>query len=206
MENFSNLSTEKQVSFINAALSVFGVNGYKKASMQDIADAAGISKAMVFHYFGTKKKLYFYLIDYSGNLIMDEINGKFDNTITDFFDRILVASEIKLAVMKRHPAALTFLTTVYYETNDEVAKDIQILMSQWDGFRNKIAFDNMDISKFKEGIDPHLVLKMLLWMSEGFLSSSNKPIGDNLDTLFDEFFLSMKLMKQCFYQDNTVTE
>jgi AcrR family transcriptional regulator len=60
MEKFFNLSTEKQQKIVDAALASFGANGYKKTSIRDIAAEAGISKAMIFHYFGTKKQLYLY--------------------------------------------------------------------------------------------------------------------------------------------------
>lgn len=43
---------------------------------------------MIFHYFGTKKALYLYLINLCGDIMMNEVNEKFDNTVTDLFDRI----------------------------------------------------------------------------------------------------------------------
>ncbi len=55
MEKFLNLPIEKQNDIIDAGLIAFGTNGYKKASISDIAKAAGISKSMIFHYFRTKK-------------------------------------------------------------------------------------------------------------------------------------------------------
>ncbi|GCD11605.1 hypothetical protein Ctaglu_32280 [Clostridium tagluense] len=69
---------------IDAALRTFGANGYKKASISDIAVAGGISKAMVFHYFGTKKALYLYLINLCGGTMMKEVNENFDNMIEEF--------------------------------------------------------------------------------------------------------------------------
>jgi len=63
MEKFLNLPMEKQNSIIDAALKTFAVHGYKKTSISDISSSAGISKAMVFYYFGTKKELYLYLVN-----------------------------------------------------------------------------------------------------------------------------------------------
>lgn len=64
---------------------------------------------MIFHYFGTKKALYLYLIDLCGNILMDEMDEKFDYTVTDFFDRIKLSSDIEISVMKM----LTWLTDGY---------------------------------------------------------------------------------------------
>lgn len=48
MEKFFTLTEEKQATIRNAALSCFAKHGYEKASVNDIAVAAGISKASVF--------------------------------------------------------------------------------------------------------------------------------------------------------------
>jgi TetR/AcrR family transcriptional regulator len=201
LEKFYNLPLEKQNTLINAAMEAFGSNGYKKTSVSDIAAAAGISKAMVFHYFGTKRDLYFYLFGYCWDLIAEEINRKFDKSITDFFDRIIQATNIKVAVIKKHPATLSFLNSVYYESNEEVKDGIQAQMSRTDAFRNKIAFEGMDYSKFKDDVDVGLVMKMLVWMAEGFVNPS-KPIQEaDLDHICKDFYDSMKLLKNNLYKE-----
>ena len=43
--NFHNLPPEKQRNIIDAGLNAFGRNGYAKTSMNDVARAAGVSKA-----------------------------------------------------------------------------------------------------------------------------------------------------------------
>lgn len=202
MEKFLNLPEEKQATIIDAALAVFGTNGYKKASVSDIAAAAGISKAMIFHYFGTKKDLYLYLISYCGDLIMKEVDDKFDITLTDFFDRILLASDIKISVLRKHPATITFLTGVYFERDEEVKDDIKAVLSNYEDFRSKIAFDGMDTSRFKEGIDPQLVMKILLWMAYGFACNTNNMTGSNIEELCDEYYECMNLLKNNFYKED----
>lgn len=200
MEKFFSLPEEKQNAIINAALTTFGTNGYKKTSVSDIAGAAGISKAMVFHYFGTKKELYFYMVKLCGKIIMDEVNEKFDNTITDFFERIKLTSEIELSVMKRYSAIPAFITSAYFENDEEVRADLQALFADGDGFRNKIAFDGTDTSKFKEGVDINLVVKMLLWLAEGYTSHLSKNTDINFDEMLTEFNECMDLLKKNLYK------
>lgn len=60
-EKFFSLPEEKQQAIINAGYRVFSRNSYNKSPMQEIADAAGISKSLLFHYFQNKKDLYMFL-------------------------------------------------------------------------------------------------------------------------------------------------
>lgn len=203
MEKFLNLSTEKQTTIIDAAMKSFGINGYKKASVSDIANTAGISKAMVFHYFGTKKALYLYLMNYSGRVIMNEVNEKFDNTITDFFDRITLSSNIEMAVLKKHPAILSFIKSAFFEKDEEVEADIKAIIASSEGesFRNKIALDGIDASKFKDGIDINLVVKMLIWLAEGFMSQFTSNSVLDIESFCDEYYKCMDLLKNNFYKE-----
>lgn len=179
MEKFLSLPVEKQNSIIDAALRSFGKNGYKKSSVNDIASAAGISKSMIFHYFGTKKALYLYLIDFCGNLLMKEINEKLDQSVTDFFDRIKLAADIEISVLKQHLGIISFLNSVFSEDDEEVKTEIKALLPKGEDFRSQFALTGMDAGKFKEGVDPKLVLKMLTWITEGYMSEL--PSGDSFD-------------------------
>ncbi len=201
LEKFHNIPFEKQNTIINAALETFGTNGYKKTSVSDIAAAAGISKAMIFHYFGTKKDLYFYLLNYCGSLMMGEITEKFNHNVTDFFDRLVMATTIKMSVIKKHPAILSFLYSVYFETNEEVRGGIIELLSRSEGLRNTIAFDGMDYSKFKEGVDVTLIMKMLTWMAEGFSGPSKSMKESELDAKLGEFYEAMELLRRNLYKE-----
>lgn len=55
-EKFYSLPEEKQQAIINAGYRVFSQNTYKNSPMSEIADAAGISKSLLFHYFHNKKR------------------------------------------------------------------------------------------------------------------------------------------------------
>lgn len=201
MEKFFGLPEDKQKVIIDAALKSFGANGYKKTSVSDIAAAAGISKAMVFHYFGTKKTLYLYLIDLCGNIIMKEVDEKFDYNVTDFFERIKLSSNIEISVMKRHPAIPSFLTSMYFENDEEVKEDIKAIIAKGEGFRNKIAFDGMDYSRFKEGIDPKLVMKMLGWLTDGYMNQLSGKTEVDYEVFFKEFKECMDLLRNNFYKE-----
>lgn len=203
MDKFLSLPADKQNKIVDAALASFGMNGYKKTSVSDIAQAAGISKAMVFHYFGTKKALYLYLIELCGETIMEAINKKFDNSVTDFFDRIKLAGDIKFEVIEKHPAILSFLRSVYYRENDQAIKpEIKAILAneKWKMFQEKIIFDGTDISKFKDNVDPKLVVKMLVWMSEGSFMHFSDAEDQDFKAKYKELIDCFDLLKKAFYK------
>ena len=201
MEKFLNLSEEKQKNIIDAALATFGKMGYKKASMNDIATAAGVSKGLVFHYFGNKQALYLHLIEFSGNFLLSEMNRQFDKNTSDFFDRIRLATEIKMSLLTKYPAILLFLGSVYYETDREVADSIKGILAQNEEIRAGLAFDGMDATKFKEGIEPQLVVNILIKFSEGYVSGTPNTAELDFDKLLSEFEACLSLMKNNFYKE-----
>ena len=84
-EKFFDLKKEKQDRMINAALKVFGMRGYQFASTDDIVREAGISKGLLFHYFGSKLGLYSFVYDYSVRFMSLELKAAVDDKETDFF-------------------------------------------------------------------------------------------------------------------------
>lgn len=202
MEHFFNLPTEKQNLIIDAALKTFAIHGYKKTSISDIASAAGISKAMVFHYFGTKKELYLYLVNTCVESISNEVTEKFDDSITDLFDRILYTSKLKIALMKKQPYVPSFIQSAYFETDDEVKEEIRTIFSKDDGKTpgKQITFNGADFSKFKDDIDPILVMNMINWISEGYMSKMTNAEEADFDELYRVFEECMQLFKRNFYK------
>lgn len=59
-KKFFALPVQKQEAILNAGFCVFSQNSYKKSPTSEIADAAGISKSLLFHYFYNKRELYLF--------------------------------------------------------------------------------------------------------------------------------------------------
>lgn len=92
-EKFFALPEEKQRRIVNAAMEVFAKNEYKRASTDDIAARAGISKGLLFHYFGSKKELYFYLYRYVEQMVAEQVTDEKFAEITDFFEMMAHGAE-----------------------------------------------------------------------------------------------------------------
>ena len=202
LEKFLSLPIKKQDFIIDAALQKFAMHGYKKTSISDIASSAGISKATVFHYFGTKKELYLYLVNTCVHSIRTEVIEKFDDSITDLFDRVLYTSELKIALMEKHPDVPSFLQNAYFENDDDVKEEMKAIFSKDDGktLGKKLAFEGADFSKFKDDIDPNLVMNMIDWLAEGYMSKVADAEKADYEELYRVFEESLLLLKRNFYK------
>lgn len=52
----------KLLGIVDAAAALFAESGYSGARMSQIADACGVSKSMLYHYFATKDDLLFFMV------------------------------------------------------------------------------------------------------------------------------------------------
>jgi AcrR family transcriptional regulator len=58
MERWHGLETERREQILGAALAEFGERGWDGASMQRIADGAGLSKGLLYYYFEGRESLF----------------------------------------------------------------------------------------------------------------------------------------------------
>ncbi|WP_406541822.1 hypothetical protein [Clostridium ljungdahlii] len=112
-----------------------------------------------------------------------------------------MSSNIEISVMKRHAAIPSFLTSAYFENDEEVKDDLRDIFNSGDEFRNRIAFDGVDTSKFKEGVDLKLLMKMLLWMADGYTKQMSDKTEINFEIMLDEFNKCLDMLKNNFYKE-----
>jgi len=73
-----NLSKRREDIF-SAALKCFNKRGYDETSINDIAAAAKISKGGLYHYIGSKKKLFLELFEYRMEKYLAQLNAYVDD-------------------------------------------------------------------------------------------------------------------------------
>lgn len=209
MQKYNNHSVDnkdcklKKDMIINSALKCFGDNGYKKTSVNDIAVNADVSKALVFHYFKNKKNLYLYLVEFCFELIINDIELKFDKSETDFFARIMLIQDIKINIMKEYPFVFEFLKASYFEKNKEVKNEVEDFYKKSYSSGFNILFEGIDYSKFKDDVDPQMVLKMITWCAEGYMKDINFTNKRNidLDLIKNGINKYLILLKQNLYRE-----
>ena len=124
-DKFFDLKQEKQNRMINGALKVFALSDYKHASTDDIVKEAGISKGLLFHYFGSKIGLYGFLFDYSARFMQLEMSRAVDRGETDFFELTRQMERARMQVMKLYPYMQQFLNQCLAENCPEATAEIE---------------------------------------------------------------------------------
>lgn len=203
---FLNLNQEKQDRILNAALKEFAQKGYQNASTNEIVKEAGISKGLLFHYFNNKKDLYLFLYDHFMEITMEDILAKVDWDEKDIFKRYRLVAFLKFELFNQYPEMFNFLKSVYTEDSPEVKTELDIKMKKLLESGYKDLFGDIDLTKFKEGLDLEKTLNIIFWTMEGFAyRQQDKALKVDLDQAFlDEVMTEMEayceILKNAFYK------
>ena len=65
-------ATARREQILDVALDVFATSGFHGSSMNDVAEAAGVTKPVLYQHFDSKRELYQALIDDVGNRLLDQ--------------------------------------------------------------------------------------------------------------------------------------
>ena len=70
-------AAERREQLLAVALDVFAREGYHQTSMNDVAEAAGITKPVLYQHFESKRELYLALIEDAGARMLEVITQCF---------------------------------------------------------------------------------------------------------------------------------
>ena len=66
-------AAERREQLITVAMDVFAREGYHQTSMNDVAEAAGITKPVLYQHFASKRELYLALIEEAGARLLTAV-------------------------------------------------------------------------------------------------------------------------------------
>lgn len=198
-DKFFDLKKEKQDRMINGALKVFALNGYKKASTDEIVREAGISKGLLFHYFESKKGVYVFTCQYSAKYLAMELSRAVGIRETDFFELQKQMELAKMRVMKNYPYMQYFLNQAFLETDEEAVTATEADMDAVSKTLQQI-YAKADLSKFKESVEPSIVLKMTLFALNGLMSDYISKAPLRPEGLYQESAAYLDMLKEHLYK------
>lgn len=202
---FFDVNKDKQDNIINAALKLFATKGYKDASTDVIVKEAGISKGLLFHYFGSKKGLYEFICDYSEKYMTLELTRSVKSAKKDFFT---VISEIELGrcrVARNYPYMHQFLRSLSSEKDPEAVtamgdslKEIELTYSN--------IYSQIDTKMLINPDDSMLLVKLIDWMKDGYTKDELNAGVYDADELFNGFTPLLAMLGRHFCKSDTNAE
>lgn len=200
-DKFFQLSEEKQLRIVNAAMEVFGKHDYRHAVTDDIAAKAGISKGLLFHYFENKKGLYMYLYYYCLDMMKQMILKQDFLEIDDFFEIMEYGANKKVEMIKKNPYIMEFSIRAFYSEKEAVSEEIHIDIQQQLASSFSLYFSHIDFTKFRDDVDPVYVYQMLQWMVDGYMHSQQcMQVPLDIDALMTEFHRWVKMLRPMVYK------
>ncbi|NFU44770.1 TetR/AcrR family transcriptional regulator [Clostridium sporogenes] len=205
-DNLKNIPEDKKEAILKAALEEFATRGYEKASTNKIVEKAGVSKGLLFHYFGNKKGLFIYVYNYYFKFLKEELYMKVDTEERDILERVKKWTMIKMNLIEKYPSIfMLFIKSIL-----NMPKDIKSTLEKIQSKETKEAYENflsnIDYSKFKENIDIQKCLKILMWTLEKYgeeyiVLNINKPLLQiNKDNIRKEIEEYVDILKHGFYR------
>ncbi|MFB0843094.1 TetR/AcrR family transcriptional regulator [Paenibacillus oleatilyticus] len=178
---------------LEACLSVFARYGFKSTSTEMLAEAAGISKALIFHHFTSKKKLYLSLLEHCFEKVRTAMRFDAVSEYDDFFEAIDRLSRIKLDYFRKHPDELKLVYEAFYSPPNELKQDIEEKYGQAITERNQALERLFEAVPLREGVDRKQAFELIMITTKHFenkFSAAFTDIGvvddEAADRLFDE--------------------
>ena len=69
-------AARRRSQLLEVALERFAANGFHETSMEEIADAAGVTKPVLYQHFGSKRTLYLELLETVGEELLHEVRAR----------------------------------------------------------------------------------------------------------------------------------
>lgn len=168
-ERFFLLPEAKQQAIINAGYQVFSQNSYKNSPMSEIADAAGISKSLLFHYFHNKKELYMFLWDRCAETTIEYLTKHGCYGLDDVFESMEKGMQAKMEIIQRYPHMANFAIKAFYESDSDITSAVQESYHRYFNLKADRTRMNFDPERYIPGLDIPMMYREMYWASEGYL-------------------------------------
>ncbi len=198
-----SVEDEKRQRIIAAAMQEF-MKGYRNARTDSIVKSAGISKGLLFHYFGTKKELFFFLFHYAVDIIGGEYKAaRFESR--DFLDNIWQLSLLALKLINKHPLVYGFLASAFFSIQEVFPGELQRFQNPVEEVKHKL-LERADRSLIRDDLDPEKVLRTILWTVDGYsaeLARFGRKVADyepHYDSIEKELGEYLELLRKALYK------
>lgn len=187
-----NKNTEQKI--LQAAEQIFLIGGYDGARMQEIADKAGINKAMLHYYFRSKDKLFERVFDEKIKDFFPKIEEQLESLPT-FIEKLDMLLESYIGLMVKNPYIPFFvMNTVNKVESEEFIKKLPLGLMQklFMGYQMAVAkkeIREVDIFQFMISI---LSMCAFPFVARPIMAYLNPRVKNDLENLMQERVAELK--------------
>lgn len=118
-EAFDKISKDKQATIIKSGIREFSQKPYKEASTDAITTSAGISKGLLFHYFGSKKEFYLYCLSQALECLIAPTP---EPDVQDFYTIIFGTMDEKIRLCNEYPNEMHLVNMASRDAASDIAE------------------------------------------------------------------------------------
>jgi len=193
MNGFERRKEQKKERIRRAALELFGIHGFKKVSVNDIAHRAGVSPVTIYNRFGSKD-----------GLVRDAVKTQFDDMMIKYREIINGAEtfpeKMEKIIFDKTRIAGQFqgeLSQTLFKDDPEMRKLVKII---WQGDALKMTLDLFDEGKregyVSENRSSEVLIMYLQILRDGMAANPEMPVHlsahpENIRQLNDIFLYGM---------------
>ena len=162
MARLSSSDRKKQI--LEVATELFGGHGFDGVTTRQVADAAGITEAMVFRHFASKDDLYWEVL--SAKSASDDVKKRLEARLQDNVEPLEIFTAIALYVLNRNledPSKCRLLLFSALENHRLSQRFFKTYMSEWYELLASYIRRQIEEGKFRK-VDPVLAARGFIGM------------------------------------------
>ncbi len=153
---------------LDDCLAVFARHGYTNTSTAMLAEAAGISKALIFHHFKSKKELYLNILEQCINKGMSKTGVDPLSEYKDFFEAIEKFGLFKVDYYKNNLNVYKVFVEAFYATPDELRVDIEKKYGAMRAVKDNALQQLFEKVTLREGVDRKRAFELIMIIMDYF--------------------------------------
>ena len=208
---FEKLPVEKQARITAVGIEAFSQRTYQDVRTEAITKACGISKGILFHYFGSKKGFYLHCLDRAMACLTEETEPV---TGTDFYEILFDQMNRKMELCLRCRKEMLMVNMASRDLSAEIAGEKESLLLKYNAGIRRGSLQTLEQAlaalKLKEDADKNLTAQGLYIYINGLLNRylvqyryTPEAFFENSGSIREEMKAYLDLMLQgiCYKED-----
>ena len=181
-----------------AAAHLFAEKDYNGVSMREISEQSGVSKPMIYYYFGNKEGIYTELVNMSLRYVSDKIQGILSLDLT-VREKIAEYIRARFQMALRHPEFVKFYIAIFVSAKNLPFLDS--LRTEMLYFRTLLADmvkEGMDAGELNGALNPDMVADFIAGIPSIYIfhqmNVEDEILSEQLaDDIVDHLFQGLKV-------------